>query len=434
MIDDGSSLAYFKAQGFSVAELVVPDTGTTNAYQNELNTIKALGMKPVIDVEIPIWDGGQLSGTPITSFHDYFQSLQNAGWQYVASEGGRQGDLAYMKQFFQGYVNYNCDQCGLWLDVYKNPFTFTNSWESYYTGEWPSIQSGSQQAAALGIQNGILAGVWGNVGGDNQILANSVSGSGLTYKSMLDWSYANGIGFTSFCVWCGSNAQGVSLYKSIGLDTVVANLQTYYPATTSAPWGWGPWYNVGGILASGTAPAVCAQDANSLDVFVQGTDNALWHRHYQSGSGWSAWESLGGILTSSPAVTSSAPGDIDVFVRGTTGVLWQRTTTDGGATWSNWNSLGGILPAGTSPAACSWGAGRLDVFVQGVTGVLWHQSYTGTSWSGWENLGGILTSSPAAATASGSNRIDVFVRGTTDVLWQKTYNGGWSGWMAVGGT
>ena len=185
-------------------------------------------------------------------------------------------------------------------------------------------------------------------------------------------------------------------------------------------------------IAPASSPAVSAQNANSLDVFVRGSDNALWYKHW-NGTTWSALTSLGGILTSDPAATSSAPGHIDVFVRGTTGVLWQKTTTDGGQTW-NWNNLGGILPAGTSPAACSWGAGRLDVFVQGVTGVLWHQSYSGTSWSGWQNLGGIPTSSPAAAAASGSNRIDVFVHGTDNGLWQKTYdNGAWGSWTSVDG-
>jgi len=88
-------------------------------------------MQPVIDVEMVIWNGGQVTG-PISSFHDYFQSLENAGWKYVASEGLNSTDLAYMQPFFKGYVNYNCDECGLWQDVYTNPFTVLNSWESYY--------------------------------------------------------------------------------------------------------------------------------------------------------------------------------------------------------------------------------------------------------------------------------------------------------------
>ncbi len=182
------------------------------------------------------------------------------------------------------------------------------------------------------------------------------------------------------------------------------------------------------------APAACAQDANSLDVFVQGTDHALWHEHYQSGSGWSAWESLGGYLTSSPAATSPGNGVIDVFVRGTNGALYEKTTTDGGKTWSSWIPLGGQIPAGTSPAACSWGAGRLDLFVQGTNGALYHKWYTGSTWSGWENLGGVLTSSPAA-TSPGSGQIDVFVRGTNGALYQCYWPnaGSWSTWNALGG-
>ena len=134
MVDDGSSLSYFQQHGFTAVCLVVPDSQT---YQKELNTIKSLGMMPIIDVEIPIWNGGQVT-SPITDFAGYFNSLKNAGWQYVASEGGRTGDLEYMQNYFKGYVNFNCDQCGLWkgeYPVYTNPFTVANSWESYYPAE-----------------------------------------------------------------------------------------------------------------------------------------------------------------------------------------------------------------------------------------------------------------------------------------------------------
>src|SRR5450759_3208400 len=233
MVNDGS-LDYFKAHGFSVVHLVVPDKGT---YQAELNKIKSLGMKPIIDVEVVIWSGGKLQSTPITDFGSYFQSLKNAGWEYVCSEGGRAGDLDYMAQYFKGYVNYNCDQCGLWKDMYKHSFTVTNSWESYYTSEWPYIQTGAKEAAALGKQNGILAGLWeyGSDGKDyNPILTNSKNGGSPSYKSMLDWSYDNGVGFNHFHVWCGDNAQGLSRYKDLGFEQVVADLQTYYPATSSA--------------------------------------------------------------------------------------------------------------------------------------------------------------------------------------------------------
>ncbi len=436
MVDDGTSLTYFHQHGFTAVVLVVPDTKT---YQTELNTIKSLGMTPIIDVEMPIWNGGQLQSKPITSFGSYFQSLENAGWRYVASEGGRTGDLAYMKNYFQGYVNFNCDQCGLWGTVYKDPFTVTNSWESYYPSEVPYIQQGATQAAALGIQNGLLAGTWVNSGGDNQILANSLNGSTPSYKSMLDWSYANGIGFTSFHVWCGDNPQGLSQYKACGFESIVANLQTYYPPTSSTSLGqpWSSWTSPGGLVASGTGPAVCSSNSSRLDLFVQGTDGQLYEKYTTNGgSSWTSWQSLGaplgGKLTSSPAATSPASGVINVFVRGSDGALWQRTTTNGGASWSAWASIGGQLASGTGPAVCSQGS-SLDVFVQGTDHILYYTQWDGTTWSGWHSLGAGLTSSPGVTSQANGN-IDVFVRGTDGALWYREYAGtSWSGWMGLGG-
>jgi C1A family cysteine protease len=177
------------------------------------------------------------------------------------------------------------------------------------------------------------------------------------------------------------------------------------------------------------APAVCAQGANSLDVFVEGTDGALWWKHWD-GTVWSRWESLGGILTSSPAAASPASGKIDVFVRGADGALWQREYSNNA--WQSWTSLSGIIYPGTTPAASSWGSGRLDVFVEGMDRALWHQGDNG-AWSGWESLGGILTSSPAAASPA-SGKIDVFVRGADNALWQREYsNNAWQSWTSLGG-
>ena len=425
-----TTLDYFKDQGFTAVVMVVPDSQT---YQTQLNTIKSLNMLPIIDIEMPIWDGGQLQSTPISNFAGYFQSLQNAGWQYVASEGGRPGDLAFMQNYFQGYVNFNCDQCGLWEGgnpVYTNPFTVANSWESYYPSEWPYIQTGSQAAAALGIQNGLLAGTWANSGGDNQIYANSVSGSGTpSYKSMLDWSYANGIGFTSFQVWCGDNPDGLSQYQSLGFDKIVANLQQYYPPTSSAA-GLG-WSRIGGQLASGTGPAASAQNASSLDVFAEGMNGGLFYTSSQ-GSGWSAWDSLGGTLTSSPAVTSRNPGGLTVFVRGTDGTVYYRDYV--GGSWGPWASIGGQTPAGSAPAVASWGSGRLDVFVKGINGGLYQKTYTPTGgWSGWQYLGGTLTSGPGA-TSRNPGGLTVFVRGTDGRIWYRDYvAGSWGPWASIGG-
>ena len=228
MIWDGS-LEYFKEHGFSIVHLVVRDQ---NTYQAELAKIKSLGMKGIIDIEIPIWDGGKKKNVPIEQFASYFKSLKAAGWEYVASEGGRQGDTNYIAQYFAGYVNYNCDQCGLWKNMHVQSGTVVNSWESFYPQEWKYIQQGTKESATLGKENGILAGVWGE--SSNPIRQNSLSGGSPNYKEMLDWSYANGVGFNHFHVWCSINSNGLASYKRLGFEQIVTELQKTYPATTSA--------------------------------------------------------------------------------------------------------------------------------------------------------------------------------------------------------
>ncbi len=103
-----------------------------------------------------------------------------------------------------------------------------------------------------------------------------------------------------------------------------------------------------------------------IDVFVAGTDSALWHKWFQGG--WSGWESLGGLLTSTPTVSSWDPGRLDVFVAGTNSHMWHKWFAGG---WSGWEDLGGILTS--APSAASWGTNRIDAFVSGTDSALWHK-------------------------------------------------------------
>jgi hypothetical protein len=470
MVDDGSSLTYFKAHGFSTVELVVPDNGT---YLTELNTIKALGMQPVIDVEVVIWNGGQLQSTPISNFSSYFQSLKNAGWQYVASEGGRPDDLTYMEQFFKGYINYNCDQNGLWLDVYKNPFTVINSWESYYPSEWPAIQNGSKEAAALGIQNGVMAGVWANNGSDNEIYNNSLNGSSPSYKSMLDWSYANGIGFNQFCVWCGLDSYAFSEYVQLKFPEIVANLQIYYPAITAlnATGSTATVHVNQNFIINGTLRTDTTGIAGANIALQRSVDNATWNNvtttasdatgNYQFSKNESAAgtyyyrtaydgnatyanatsssvsvnvaASVVASVAGAPAVSAQSANTIDLFFRGTDGALWWKHWD--GTTWSSSMSLGGILTS--DPSSAAPGNGLIDVFVRGNDSAIWEKTSTdsGSSWSGWQSLGGQIPAGTAPSVCSwGAGRVDLFVQGTDGQLWHKWYTGtSWSGWQSLGG-
>ena len=191
---------------------------------------------------------------------------------------------------------------------------------------------------------------------------------------------------------------------------------------------------VSGTVMAGTGPAATYSSVGTSALVAVDTSSHVWWMNSSGG-----WSSLGGVCTASPAAVSwgSTPR-FDVFVRGTDGALWHKWTTNSGTTWSGWKSLGGQVAAGTGPAACSWGAGRLDVFVQGTDGALWHKWSTnnGATWSKWESLGGKLTSSPDAsgATSNTTNNIRVFVRGTDGACWYKEWTGtAWSSWRSLGG-
>jgi hypothetical protein len=219
------------------------------------------------------------------------------------------------------------------------------------------------------------------------------------------------------------------LISSFGEDETGNLYLAHHSSTAGAIYritgvGWQNWESLGGVLASG--PDVSSWGPGRLDVFVQGTDNQLWHRWWDANS-WSDWEPLGGVLTSGPGAVSWSDGRIDVFVRGDDNQLWHRWY-DGA--WSPWEPLGGVLTSG--PDVSSWGPGRLDVFVQGTDNQLWHRWWDANSWSDWEPLGGVLTSGPGAVSWS-DGRIDVFVRGDDNQLWHRWYDGAWSPWEPLGG-
>jgi hypothetical protein len=126
-------------------------------------------------------------------------------------------------------------------------------------------------------------------------------------------------------------------------------------------------------------------------------------------------------------VVSNSPGKIDVFVRGGDSAIWRRTWT---TSWSAWTSVGGL--SSSTPAVVSRGNNRLDLFVRGTDGQIYHRANDGAVWSGPSSLGGTTASAPAAVAAS-ANRIDLWVRGVDNGLQHKVWQPGtgWSAWSAT---
>ncbi|GLV55079.1 hypothetical protein KDH_19260 [Dictyobacter sp. S3.2.2.5] len=179
------------------------------------------------------------------------------------------------------------------------------------------------------------------------------------------------------------------------------------------------------VVLGSTRPAIASWGPNQLDLFVRGTDNGLWQRHYDGT--WHDWMRVLDGLAFDPTVAAWSPGRFDVFARGLDGTL-QHAWYDG--SWHPWESLGGSLTS--DPSVASWGPNQLDVFVRSVDNALWHKGFNG-AWHDWEHLDGVLLASPSATTW-GPNRLDVFVRGADSALWHRGYDGNWHDWESLGGS
>ncbi len=194
---------------------------------------------------------------------------------------------------------------------------------------------------------------------------------------------------------------------------------------------WGPsltgYENMGGICTS--APQVVAWGPNRLDVFVTGTNSALYHKWW-NGSAWgpslTGYEDMGGTCVGDPRIVSWGANRLDVFVLGTNRALYHKWWN--GSAWgpslTGYENMGGVCVG--QPEVVAWGPNRLDVFVVGTDRALYHKWWNGSAWgpslTGYEYMGGVCMSAPRAV-AWGPNRLDVFVVGTDGALYHKWWNG-----------
>jgi hypothetical protein len=125
---------------------------------------------------------------------------------------------------------------------------------------------------------------------------------------------------------------------------------------------------VGGKLASdpGALPAVAGACPSREDVFALGTDFAVWE--------WAAgaWHKIGGKSAAAPAAAQLLPGgETDLFVRGTDNALWMNTRAAGATAWAGWRRAGGILTSAPVATFFPVSPATRVVVVLGADGNLW---------------------------------------------------------------
>lgn len=94
---------------------------------------------------------------------------------------------------------------------------------------------------------------------------------------------------------------------------------------------------------------VTVASQNTINMFVRGTDNALWQNRFD-GTAWTGWRSLGGRLGVPDIVPVKGPSRLDLFIMGQDNAMYRIGSTDDGVTWSAFENLGGNLSNGTLTA------------------------------------------------------------------------------------
>lgn len=194
---------------------------------------------------------------------------------------------------------------------------------------------------------------------------------------------------------------------------------------------WSAWTQIGVPLGGGWLgqPVVGLNADGRMELFVRGTDNALWHKWQTAPNGpFAEWHSLGGTFSGDPAVGYNADGRMEVIVRGTDASFWHKwQTTVNGPFNADWSSLGGEFQG--NPAVGRNEDGRMEIFGRGTNKAFWHKWQTspnGSFSADWSSLRGDFVGDPVvghigtAPWLGGVKSMMVLGRGTKNDLWIKT--------------
>jgi hypothetical protein len=164
-----------------------------------------------------------------------------------------------------------------------------------------------------------------------------------------------------------------------------------------------------------------------VDLAIKGGDNAIWHRAYIPGTGWSQFATVGGNLTSAPTLSSQSADILNIWARGTDGAVYQRSWN--GSAWLAWSTLGSAIVG--APSSVSRTESVANVYARGAGRALYARSWLPSGWGEWFQLDATPIDSSPAAGGDGPGHEWVVARGGSGML-LKEWTGNWGAWQDLG--
>jgi hypothetical protein len=203
----------------------------------------------------------------------------------------------------------------------------------------------------------------------------------------------------------------------------------------NAAYAWQAENTLGGYVTSN--PAIGVNNNAGAEIFVRGGDNAIWTvGQVSTGGNFGNWRTLGGQLASDPFVLRSANGALQLFALASDQTVWESAQSGPGGTWNVQPGLGGSIAG--MPVAITNSDGTVEVFARGTDNALWHnrQTSAGGVWGGWQSFAGQMSGDPALGIDP-DGRVEVFVMGTDHSIWHLAQvsdsSRTWTGWNPLGG-
>ena len=207
-----------------------------------------------------------------------------------------------------------------------------------------------------------------------------------------------------------------------------------------------PWFRVRPEITMQPGATVTALQPfeGHVDLFVTGTDGAVWSTFHEGRhQDWLPWFPIHHEITMQPGATVTAlqpfEGHVDLFVTGTDGAVWS-TYYEAGRDWLPWFPIHHEIKMqpGATVTALQPFEGHVDLFVTGTDGAVWSTFHEGRhqDWLPWFPIHHEITMQPGATVTAlqpFEGHVDLFVTGTDGAVWSTYYEAGhdWLPWFPI---